>query len=248
MSTEADDIVDNNGHGFDLSSDEPDDVFDGPGTAFAEPSSSSVADKLTDGVQAALDRAAHLPCDLAEFASLTTTDSGELVALCGCGVIADVAGLVDGARTLTDAEIEVRPGNMVTVHGADPIARQAALIPQGAHLTPEMLEQNILDVLERLEKGGAFERMCIEKEAEAKTAYTVAYARAFNQQNGAVEVRTQAAIEIVIPELEARDEAIMIRKAVQASLHTLRSVLSGYQTVNSNVRAAFTGGGSPGRR
>jgi hypothetical protein len=218
------------------------------GAAFAEPSSGSVADKLNDGVQAALERAGHLPCEMAEFASLTTTDGGELVALCGCGVAADVAGLVDGARTLSAAEVEVRPGNMITVHGADPIARQAALIPQGAHLTPEMLEQNILDVLERLEKGGAFERMCIEQEAEAKTAYTIAYARAFNQQTGAVEVRTQAAIEAVIPQLEARDEAIMIRKAVQASLHTLRSVLSGYQTVNSNVRAAFTGGGSPGRR
>lgn len=226
---------------------EPDDVYDGPGTAFAEPDSASVAAALTDGVQAALAKADHLPCALSEIASLTTDDSGVLVALCGCGEMFSVEGLVDGARTLTDAEVEVRPGNLVTVHGADPIARQAALIPQGAHLTPEMLEQNILDVLERLEKGGAFERMCIEKEAEAKTAYTIAYARAFNQATGPVEVRNQAAIESTIPELKARDEATMIRKAVQASMHTLRSVLSGYQTVNGNIRAAMNAGGSPGR-
>lgn len=250
VSTQADDIIDNNGHGFDLSPNEPepDDVFDGPGTAFAEPASAAdMAMSMTERVQAALQRARHLPCDLAQFAAMTSDDSGAVVAVCGCGEFFPLEGLVDGARTLSDAEVQVRPGNTVTVHAADPIARQAALIPQGVHLTPEMLEQNILDVLERLEKGGAFERMCIEQEAAAKTAYTIAYARAFNQATGPVEVRNQAAIEETIPELEARDEATMIRKAVQASLHTLRSVLSGYQTVNGNVRAAMNAGGSPGR-
>lgn len=226
---------------------EADDEYDGPGTAPAEPDAASVAARITDKVQAALALGKHLPCSLAEFAAMTSDDSGAVVAVCGCGEFFPLEGLVDGARTLSDAEVQVRPGNTVTVHAADPIARQAALIPQGVHLTPEMLEQNILDVLERLEKGGAFERMCIEQEAAAKTAYTIAYARAFNQATGPVEVRNQAAIEATIPELEARDEAIMIRKAVQASLHTLRSVLSGYQTVNGNVRAAMNAGGSPGR-
>lgn len=226
------------------------DADDGPGTAFSGPpeaDAASVAATITAKVQAALERAGHLPCALSEIAAMTSDHTGAVVAVCGCGELFPLEGLIDGARTLSDAEVQVRPGNTVTVHAADPIARQAALIPQGVHLTPEMLEQNILDVLERLEKGGAFERMCIEQEAAAKTAYTIAYARAFNQTTGAVEVRNQAAIEATIPELEARDEAIMIRKAVQASLHTLRSVLSGYQTVNGNVRAAMNAGGSPGR-
>lgn len=226
------------------------DADDGPGTAFSGPpeaDAASVAATITAKVQAALERAGHLPCALSEIAAMTSDHTGAVVAVCGCGELFPLEGLIDGARTLSDAEVQVRPGNTVTVHAADPIARQAALIPQGVHLTPEMLEQNILDVLERLENGGAFERMCIEQEAAAKTAYTIAYARAFNQATGPVEVRNQAAIEETIPELEARDEATMIRKAVQASLHTLRSVLSGYQTVNGNVRAAMNAGGSPGR-
>lgn len=229
-----------------------DDEYDGPGTAFAEPDAPTARDaavRLMSGVQQALAKAEHLPCTYAEFASLTTDDeSGKLAVVCGCGFIADGEGLINTNRTLTDADVEVRPGNTVTVHGADPIARTAALIPQGAHYTPEMLEHNILDVLERLEKGGAFERLCIEQEAAAKTAYTVAYARAYASQQGPVETRNQLAIVETIAELQARDEAIMVAKAVKASMHNLRSVLSGYQTINASLRAAYGAGGSPGKR
>jgi hypothetical protein len=241
MSTEADDIIDNNGHGFDHAPD------DEPGTAPVNSATSAAigaataadaAVNLTKRVQAALGRAGHLPCNYSEFASLTT-DQDQLAASCGCGFLAPADDLIDGKRTLTSAEVATRPGNTVTVHGADPIARTAALIPAGAHYTPEMLEANILDVLERLERGGAFERLTIEQAAEAETAYTIAYARAFNAQQGAVEVRAQAAIEATEDSLRARDEARMICKAVKASMHNLRSVLSGYQSVNASVRESY---------
>lgn len=245
MTTEADDIISNNGRGLDDAPlppefGEPDDVYDGPGTAFGgdAPNAASVADKMLRRVQEALKRAQHLPCSYSAFASLTT-DQDVLAALCGCGFMAPADDLIDGKRAITTADVATRPGNTVTVHGADPIARTAALIPAGVHYTPEMLEANILDVLERLEKGGAFERLCIEQAAEAETAYTIAYARAFNQQQGAVEVRTQAAIEATEPELRARDEARMVSKAVKASMHNLRSVLSGYQSVNASVRESY---------
>lgn len=162
--------------------------------------------------------------------------AGEIV--CGCGHRVPVEGAqqfvpdVDGPR---DVELAAK----------DPVKATLATIDPTIAYTPVDLEMRILDVLARLEVGAVFHRKAIEDDAAAKLAWKKAYWIAKNaSEAGAADRREADAMVQTLDLYLDHVEKEMVRKAVGETMHNLRSILSGYQSVARSVNADFGAGGS----
>jgi hypothetical protein len=159
---------------------------------------------------------------------VVASQTGELFVRCGCDTY--VTTLIE----------QVRP--------ADPVTPGLELIDPSQIYTPEDLERHLLDVVRRLELGQLFERECIEEEYAARLAWELAKAKTVAKAGGAADVRAALALTENQAEFERWQTAEMMRKAAQAAMHNLRSVLSGYQSVGKSVTATYGAGGSPSGR
>lgn len=156
-------------------------------------------------------------------------------------------GPIGDGRQGPAAPPATRPGGTLTYEASDPIASTLALIDPSEVYTPEDVERHILDTLWRLETGQLFEREAVEGHYRAKLAFD----RKFNLRTVAnKDLRTdQCKAQSMIdcdPEYEAMINAEMVMKAVKATMHNLRSVLSGYQSTARSVGATYQAGGSQG--
>lgn len=168
-------------------------------------------------------------------------DRGTQCAVCRCGVVVEIpAGI--------DAQMQARgftPDTPSAV-AADPVQPGLELVDPTQIYTPEDLERHLLDVIRRLEAGQLFERECIEAEYSAELAWELAKAKTIAKASGAADVRAALALTENQAQFEAFRVAQMMRKATQAAMHNLRSVLSGYQSVAKSVLSVYQTGGSPG--
>lgn len=120
----------------------------------------------------------------------------------------------------------------------DPIVSAVPVIDPTQVYTPLDVEHQILDVEQRLDRGEHFLRVWLDKQAHAEHAYTIGQARAFTLASGTVDARKAKATLDTEGELWAKTEADMMVRAVRDTLHSLRSQLSGYQTVSRSINVS----------
>lgn len=196
---------------------------------------------LRECVERTLLEALHALCPGAARASYYPAEPGQPVPFvaCGCGQVFDALPLSTATVGGGAAHTAEPSGALVAL---DPVQSVLALIDPTKVYGPAEVEEHILDCVSRLETGAVFERECILREHEARTAYERAYNRAMvTTTGGAADVRKAQAFVDTEAEYEAFREAEMLVKAVKATMHNLRSVLSGYQSVASSIRAAYQG-------
>lgn len=206
-------------------------------------SATDYAAVLEDCVRRTLQHHLHANCPDAGRASYYPAEPGQETPFvaCGCGQVLDALPLSTSSASggfpgLPTAEPS---GALVAL---DPVQSVLALIDPTKVYGPAEVEEHILDCVSRLETGAVFERECILREHEARTAYERAYNRAMvATTGGAADMRKAQAFTETEAEYEAFREAEMLVKAVKATMHNLRSVLSGYQSVASSIRAAYQG-------
>lgn len=141
----------------------------------------------------------------------------------------------------------VRPGGTIAYEAQDPIRSTLDLIDPSQVYTPEDVERHILDTLWRLETGQLAERQSVEQYYAAKQAFDRKF---FAQTIVHQDLRTdQCKAQSMV---DCEDEyakmltAEMVAKAIKATMHNLRSVLSGYQSTARSVGSAYQAGGSQG--
>lgn len=211
----------------------------------AEMNAAEIADQMSEALHAVLERSGHGTCDLEPYAS-TTLNEGATVVVCGCGEFFPAPELGAPTVDLSPDRVDAHGPTAVTVAAADPIARTLELIGPAQDYTPEQVERLMLDTVYRLEHGQAFERWALEQSAEAERAYDRAYAKAFTLASGAMELRRNVA-EVECADLaDTKDRADMVHRAAKATMHNLRSTLSGYQSVLKSVQSTYAAGGSSG--
>lgn len=138
-------------------------------------------------------------------------------------------------------------GGALTYEAQDPIRSTLALIDPTEMYTPDDVERHILDTLYRLETGQLFERASVEKFYAAKQAFDLKYAACMvSSKGGAADVRKAQATVDCAQEYAALNDAEMVLKAVKATMHNLRSVITGYQSVAKSVAQTYQAGGSQG--
>ncbi len=112
--------------------------------------------------------------------------------------------------------------------------------------TPVEIEQRILDAVNRLERGTSHEARLVQESEQLKTEFELSFARAVHASNaGAADTRKAQALVACEDQLRALRAKEAERDAMKGVLHSLRSALSGYQSVGRSVTAAYqTGGGN----
>lgn len=165
-------------------------------------------------------------------------------AQCGCKVLVKhgkpigVQGEADLVPAMVNGEAAV--AGRRSYHPDDPIAATIALIDPTKVYTPEQIEQQILDCNARLERGAHFERAAIEEEGRTELEWSNAFDLAvLNSKLGAADTRKADAMVTTRELHDAFVQARMVRKAIQSTMHNLRSVLSGYQSVGKSIANTY---------
>lgn len=123
------------------------------------------------------------------------------------------------------------------VPAEDPIAARVVVIDPTQPYGPRDVEQQLLDIAGRIERGVHYQRYWEEREFAAEAVYTNKSARARwdSRGSGAKDVR-DAAVQMACE--EEWQELLLCRamvKAVKETMHNLRSLQSGYQSVARSV-------------
>jgi hypothetical protein len=139
------------------------------------------------------------------------------------------------------------PGGQLMYEARDPIASALALIDPAEMYTPVDVERHILDTLYRLETGALFERDVVQAKYRTEQAFNRAFNLAVDESSESSADRRKASAMVKCDaEYVAMTEAKMLADVVKATMHNLRSILSGYQSTAKSVGAAYQAGGSQG--
>lgn len=198
---------------------------------------------LRDCIQRTLLEALHATCPDRTAATYFPAEPGQPVPFvaCGCGQVFDAQPLSVGAAPAAEAQVATIGGQLPAL---DPVQSVLALIDPGKLYTPAEVEEHILDCVSRLETGAVFERECILREHETHTEYERAFAHAMVKvTGGSADVRKAQAFVDTEAEYTAWRSAEMLAKAVKSTMHNLRSILSGYQSVAKSISGAYQGSG-----
>lgn len=162
--------------------------------------------------------------------------------ICGCGEVVDEGP--DGTAYVPMSS----PDSLPAVTAADPVLSDMPPLDPNRHYTPADLERAILEQVRRLDAGLAMQAQWEEVRSRALWAYEKASARArLKVRGGAKDVR-DAEVRVAC-EREADDlaEATMRVEVLKASMHSLRSILSGLQSVGRSVGVLVQAGGGDGQ-
>jgi hypothetical protein len=160
--------------------------------------------------------------------------------VCGCGHRVKLEGAQPGPPPVV---VESTAGEVATPR--DPIQAALSSINPTMAYTPVDLEMRILDVLARLEQGMVFERELSERAANVSLAWERAYWIAYNSSEAGAADRRKA--DAMVTTMDLHQEMLTAQfaeKAAKSTMHTLRAVLSGYQSVAKSVIADFNAGGA----
>lgn len=196
----------------------------------------SYSQQLQERVQRSLVERGHSACPGNVTARFSFPDQR---IFCGCGKSFEMVG----AQPPTPP---AEPGAEVArTDPRDPVQAQLATIDPTIAYTPVDLEMRILDVLARLEQGAVFERHAIDRAARAEMEWKRAYWIAKEASEGTAADKREADAMVKTMDLHQEHlEAAWVAKAVKATMHNLRSILSGYQSVAKSVTADMGAGGS----
>jgi hypothetical protein len=221
-------------------------------------SSAEYAAELGRWCRRALESSGHTGCQWLSGARYVPESAA---VICGCGEFVP-APMVEEPRgdepdagerdavLAENAKAFDRIAGSMPYQAADPINSTLALIDPTEIYTPDLVERHILDVLARLETGALFERECIVRFDKAATEWNRVYFATIHTSAQTSELKRKAEAEVECHEAgltAERDEAKMLVSAAKATMHNLRAVLSGYQSVAKSVTAAYNPGGSAGR-
>jgi len=135
------------------------------------------------------------------------------------------------------------------VHPNDPILARVEIIDPTLPYDSAMVEKNLLDCVRRLEEGAHFERVCAEDFGDKMMRYELAYNRrrieAKKEIGGSEGDREAWARVQCESEYLDREIARLRLKAIQGTMHSLRSVQSAYQSVMKSITSAYVGTSSP---
>jgi hypothetical protein len=108
--------------------------------------------------------------------------------------------------------------------------------------TPEEVEREIVDTLDRIERGAGYLTTQEEKRGAAKLEYELAYARALIRSTGRSQEQRNAEAMIACEELYERWQLLELTcRTAREGMHNLRSKLSGTQSVLRSVSDALRG-------
>lgn len=172
-------------------------------------------------------------------------------------LLADPAALPPSTVSAAAAQakpLEVEPppqavkditGVSSAVHPADPIMAEVEIIDPTQPYDSAMVEQHLLDAVRRLEQGAHYERVCAEDYADKVMRYELAYNRRRVEAKAAVggsegDREAWARVECEAQYLD-REIAKLKLKAIQGTMHSLRSVISAYQSVMRSISTAYQG-------
>lgn len=176
---------------------------------------------------------------------------GDLLGSRGDGSVAASAAATGPVHALTAPPDDIELARASRVDAADPITASLDVIDPSQLYTPAMVEERMLDVVARLDRGMHFERLCLEDLYRLELEYELDYARAVlaaANEGGASDVRSARA-KVAVGGLLARLQVARLKaKATAVAMHNLRSELSGYQSIAKSVSASFGAAGTqPGR-
>jgi hypothetical protein len=174
------------------------------------------------------------------------------------GGMAYAAGFAAGERSLAEGEPpwappeESAPDAWESVPGVperpdsgvvprDPLDSQVVVIDSSAPYTPADVEAQLVEVAAKLERGVHYQRYWEERAYRATMAREMAWSRAImkHRGSGAADVRKAAAT--IDCELEIAEDLLCqtMIKAMRETMHNLRSLQTGYQTISNSVRSSF---------
>lgn len=126
----------------------------------------------------------------------------------------------------------------------DPINARIAAIDPTVIYTPVDVERVLVDIERRLEAGQLYQRVWERRLYEVSIAHELAWARAITASSaGAADMRKADATIKCIDTLAAKLEADIMTRAVRETMHNLRSMLSGFQSIARSVGASMTASG-----
>lgn len=151
--------------------------------------------------------------------------------------------VVGGEVEPPDAQQEsvlISTGRELVRREVNPIIAQVPLIDPSLPYGPKEVEEHIIDATSRLERGIEFEASLVAAAHAATMEYTLAYNRALAQQSGGdKEWRAARAMGQVENEYRTMMQAVIARDAMKATTHSLRSVLTAYQSLAKSVAATY---------
>jgi hypothetical protein len=120
----------------------------------------------------------------------------------------------------------------------------AGLVGGDRPYTPDEVEREIVDTLDRLERGAGFLTTREEQRSAAKMAYEIAFARArFRSDGRSSEQRNDDALLQCLDLYEEWQQLELVCRTAKEGLHNLRAKLSGLQSVLRSIGTALGGGG-----
>lgn len=130
------------------------------------------------------------------------------------------------------------------VHPADPILSRIEIIDPTQPYDSKMVEEHLLEAVRRLEQGAHFERVCAEDYADKVIRYELAFQRAVvkaAREGGNAQLQKAKAMTECESAYLDRMIAKMKLDAIQGTMHSLRSVISAYQSVMKSIASAYSG-------
>lgn len=163
-----------------------------------------------------------------------------------CGEVVEVQQAIVPRDRPGTADPTAREGDQRAKGGLRHISYDPAQVQPGGPrpYTPDEVEQEIVDTLDRIERGAGFLTTREEQRAAAKLAYEIAYARArFRSEARSADQRNDEALLECLELYEDWQQLELVCRTAREGMHNLRSKLSGLQTVSRSVNAALGGGG-----
>lgn len=131
---------------------------------------------------------------------------------------------------------EMPARDLGVVQAEDPIAARVVIIDPTLPYGPQDVEHQLLDINGRIERGVHFQRYWEERHFVAKSEYEIGYARAMvKAQGGSADVRKANALLACEDQWRELQLCEAMVRAVRETMHNLRSLQSGYQTVSRSV-------------
>jgi hypothetical protein len=166
-------------------------------------------------------------------------DDGEQICLlCGEPVAGPLQAIIPrdraGAEDPTRREGDERSG------GLRHVEYNPAQIGGDRPYTPDQVEREIVDTLDRIERGAGWLTTKEEERAAAKLAYELAYARSMLGATGRSESMRQAeALNANREQYADWQNLELVCRTAREGMHNLRSKLSGLQSVAKSISAAL---------
>lgn len=129
-------------------------------------------------------------------------------------------------------------GAVSSVEAEDPITSALVVIDPTMPYGPGELEAQLIDIAARLERGVHFQRGWEEQNYRDRLKFELAYNQSIMESDESSADRRKAGAIVACKELfEAKALSDMMVRAVRETMHNLRSLQSGYQTISNSIKS-----------